>query len=124
MSIIGRSSKKDDLERLEAMIPLLEALWKNLRYLDDLRVVWPRLTDAQRAEVEASSVHRNRFHEQSVESAAAELRGLARGLRSYRYWRLRGLVIEFIENWREQEPDKIKVLTAMIKRHLPGDPQN
>ena len=113
-----RSSKRDDQEVLRHMAQLMDELWRLMRYIEDLKQIWPRLGDTQRAEIEASSVHADRFHEKAAERCVEALATSARRLRSYRHWRLRAIVGGFLDDWRNQEPDMIKVLIAMLKRQI------
>ncbi len=98
----------------------MDELWRLMRYLEDLRHIWPRLDDTQRAEIESSSVHSDRFHEKAALRCVEDIAASARQLRSYRHWRLRGILAEFLDDWQHKEPDMLKVLIAMLKRQIEG----
>jgi hypothetical protein len=102
---------------LRQMEPLMEELWRPLRFLTDLRKTWPGLTDKQRAEIEASVPYKVRFHERRVDEYAGRVRELSRRLRSWRHWRLRARMIEFLDAHGSKEPDELKVLIVMVRKN-------
>lgn len=112
----ARRAGKRDKELFRQIEPLLEELWDPMRYMADLKSVWPDLTEAQRAEIEASSVHKEQFHERKAENLTEQIFGLAKGVRSFNHWRLRAVLLAFLKNWDDQEPDNLKVLLSMVRR--------
>lgn len=116
-----RRISRRDQELLRQMEPLLDELWSPMRYLADLRSVWPDLTEVQRADIESSTVYKDRFHQKKAEVAIEQIRFLARGIRSVRHWRLRAVILSFLRSWEEQEPDNLKVLSSMVRRPVRRD---
>jgi len=112
-----RAARRDE-ELLRAMAPLLDDLWRPLRHLADLRSVWPDLNDAQRADIEASTPYQERHHEKQAEALIDKLSASARRLQAMKNWRLRAALLEFLDNWRNEEPDRAKVLLALVKARL------
>lgn len=111
----GTKASVQDEQLLLDMVPLLEAMWKPMRFLTDLRAIWPQLSDKERAEIEAASAFRERVHEKRVQAYAAELRDLASQMRGQRCRELKQDVVAFVDEWDTQEPDRIRVLTALMK---------
>ncbi len=74
-----RRAGKRDRELFRQIEPLLEELWDPIRYMADLKSVWPDLTEAQQAEIEASSVHQERFHERKAEDLTEQIFGSRNG---------------------------------------------
>ena len=68
--------------------------------------------------IEQSRPFRERFHERLAERHAADLLGTARRLNSKRYSDLREELVQFLEYWDQQEPDKLKVLSAVIRTEI------
>ena len=106
-----------DLVLLRQMGPLMEELWRPLRFLSDLRVTWPGLTKEQQAEIEDSVTYKDGFHERRANEYAGRVRELSRRLGSWRHWRLRARLIEFLDAHGAKEPDELKVLIVMVRRH-------
>ncbi len=111
-----RAASRRDREVLRQMAPLMEDLWNPLRFLADLRSVWPDLTETQRQEIETSSVYKDEFHKTRARDLVTQLGAMARRVRSARHWRLRGTILKFLREWESQEPDALKVLVAMVRR--------
>ncbi len=109
---------RHDVAVFARIVPVMEALWKPLRHLSELRAVWPDLNEVQRAEISNSRAYRNRHHERLAGDTAEELLKLARGIRSIRYWRLREELISFAKNWESREPDELRVLLDMVQGQL------
>ncbi len=122
MAVSLRSKLRSGLERatghdrkiFEQMAPLFEDLWRMQRYLSDLELVWPRISNEQREEIESSRIHRERFHENRAERRAVELLALAKRIRSVRHARLRATILQCLKDRKKQEPDMIKVVLSMI----------
>ncbi len=110
-----RASKEDENIFLE-LDPLLDELWVYMRYLSDLKAVWPNLTEEQQKDIDNSPVQQNRFHEKRAEELveAIELRTLE--LKAHRHTALKGKILEFLDDWKDQEPDMLKVIHAMMIR--------
>ncbi|MDP7638446.1 MAG: hypothetical protein QGG73_01840 [Candidatus Hydrogenedentes bacterium] len=109
-------TSKEDVDLFSELDPLLEELWGYLRHLADLKSVWPRLTEKQRSDIDSSAVHRDRFHEKNAERLVEEIRTRASRIRAHRHTPLKNRIIEFLDNWRDQEPDMLKVIQAMMTR--------
>ena len=103
---------------LAKMLPLLEELLAPLRFLSDLRAIWPDLDPEEQAEIEDSWPFRERFHERLALGYLQELDDLTHRLSSAQFRGLRDELVLFIENWREQEPDRLKVFSAIIQGRL------
>ena len=114
--LFSRSGKKDS-EILAAMIPMMEELIKPMRFLNDLDAVWDDLSDQERAEIEASRVYKERDHQNRVEHHIEQLTQMIEQLKSLKYRSLRLEMRHFIENWRSQEPDRVKVLQGLIRKN-------
>lgn len=103
-----------DAALLQDMRPAVEELWRMLRYLADLETVWPSLTEEQQAEIQASSVHREGFHAERAQERVSELGGLVSQIRSQAFRPACAMILEFLDDWENEEPDKLKVVLAMI----------
>ena len=111
-----RVASTRDREVFRQMEPLMEDLWNPMRFLADLRSVWPDLSETQRREIESSSVYRDQFHEKRAVDYVKQLRKLARNLRSTTNWPLRRSIRLFLSDWEAREPDSLKVLLAMVRK--------
>lgn len=110
---------KKDREIFVTMMPLLDELWRPLRFLGDLNSVWPDLSDVQRVEIEQSIPYREHFHEQRIEKYVSELAPMARAIRAFRHRPIRQELIGFLEHWQTREPDRVKVLVGMMRKAMP-----
>lgn len=110
---IGKAAAAD-AALLQDMRPAVEELWRMLRYLSDLRAVWPSLTAEQQAEIEASNVYQQDFHAQRAQDRVLELSRQASGLRSQASRQVRSMILEFLDGWQNAEPDRLKVVLALI----------
>lgn len=117
MALMGTTVPHDEAIVTE-ILPLLEDLRTPLRFLSDLKAVWPDLTPEQREELENLKPLRERFHERLATGYLRRLENLTGQLSSGTYRALRDDLMTFIENWQEQEPDKLKVFKAMIEGRL------
>ena len=113
-----RNETPDDLEVLERIAPVVENLWKPLRFLADLKQVWPVLTEDEREEIKRSRPFRERFHERLAERYVVELMDMTQEIHSTKYRGLREELSEFLERWDEQEPDRLKIMNAVIRADL------
>lgn len=111
-----RITARRDKEVFRQMEPIMEDLWNPLRFLADLRSVWPDLSDEQRAEIENSSTYRDGFHETRARALLDQLESLARRVRAVPHRRIRKAVLEFTREWESREPDSLKVILAMVRR--------
>ena len=101
---------------LQAMAPRLEALWRPLRFLADLEKIWHELPSEERQSIESSRPYRDQFHRRLAEGHVIELRRLTTDLHAPEHRELRESLRVFLERWEFQEPDQIKVLSALVKR--------
>jgi len=111
-----RVANTRDRDVFRQMEPLMENLWNPIRFLADLRSVWPDLSETQRREIESSSVYRDQFHEKRIAGHVNQLAELTRSLRSIPNWRLRRSIQMFLSEWESREPDSLKVLLAMVRK--------
>ena len=100
---------------LEEIGPILDALWPPLRFLSDLKNVWADLEPEKQREIEESRPFQERFHERLAQGYLKELGQLSQQLGSAQYRGLREELSQFLENWQDQEPDKLKVFLAMVR---------
>ena len=105
-----------DRQVLLAMCPRLDALWKPLRFLADLEQVWPELEETERDEIENSRPYRDQYHRRLAEGHVNELRRLADNLHAPDHRELRDALRQFLDRWELQEPDQIRVLSALVRR--------
>lgn len=110
-----RTTARKDREVFRQMEPIMEDLWTPLRFLADLRSVWPDLNENQRAEIEQSSTYKDGFHQERAQAHIAQLEGLARNISSIRHVRIRAAILEFLNEWESKEPDSLKVILAMVR---------
>lgn len=111
-------ARENDLDTFARIEPLLEELWAPLRFLTDLRDVWPDLTDEQRRNIEEAVVYRDRFHENLAKRNTKELLRLAKQIRALKYRRLRTELVGFLKNWKREEPDKVKVFLGILRTEM------
>lgn len=109
--------KKRDSEILADMIPMMEELIKPMRFLSDLGAVWDDLSEKERAEIEGSRVYRERDHERLIEDTVEQLTKMTEQLKSFEYRNLRLEMQHFLNDWRAQEPDRVKVLQGLIRKN-------
>jgi len=117
MPLLGSTVSQDEAVVAD-ILPLLDDLWSPMRFLADLQAVWPDLTPEEREELENLQPLRERFHERLATGYLRRLEDLTGLLSSGPYRSLRDELMTFIENWQEQEPDKLKVFKAMIQGRL------
>ena len=108
---------KQDSEILAEMIPLMEELIKPMRFLSDLDAVWPDLSDDERADIEKSRVYRERDHERKIEERIEMLTQMTDRLKSFKYRNLRQEMRGFLNGWKTEEPDRVKVLQGLIRKN-------
>ena len=111
------SRRKRDGELLVDMLPLMEALIEPMRFLSDLDAVWEDLSESERTEIEESRVYRERDHERLIEGRIGELSEMTDRLKSLKYRTLRLEMRRFLSDWQSQEPDHVKVLQGLIRKH-------
>ena len=114
MALLG-TGVAHDRKVLEDIVPLLDALWPPLRFLTDLKSVWADLDPREQREIEESRPFQDRFHERLARGYLKELGQLTQQLGSPQYRGLRDELSQFMENWQDQEPDKLKVFLAMVR---------
>lgn len=114
----GRYTAEEQAALVERVIELLEELWRPTRFLSDLDAVWPTLTDEQRAEIEQSSVYRDKFHENRAQELVQELQSLIGELPAA-YRDVRGDIGRFLRQWRQEEPDTLKILVGRLRTTQP-----
>jgi hypothetical protein len=115
-----RGATQRDREIFRQMEPVMQDLWRPMRHLADLRSVWPDLTEAQRTEIETSRVYKDGFHEKQVVAGVQQCLALARRIRSFKHWRLRAVIVQFLSDWERVEPDNLKIILAMVRRSGKG----
>lgn len=111
-------TQEEEAALVERIISLLDELWRPTRFLADLNAVWPSLTDAQRAEIEQSSVFREKFHENRAQELIRELQTLSNELPS-NYRDVRADIAKFVRQWRQEEPDTLKILIGRLRTTRP-----
>jgi hypothetical protein len=94
---------------------VLQRMWEPMRFLADLEMVWPSLSNEQRQEIEDSQVFQNKHHQHMVEELAQQANEIAQQLKGPRSREIKEGVQFFIEHWQQQEPDQIKIFLAQIK---------
>lgn len=114
----GRYTPEEEAALVERLIVLLEELWRPARFLSDLDAVWPELTAEQRAEIEESTVYKEKFHEKRANELIRELQALVGELPSG-YRDVRGDIGRFLRNWRQEEPDTLKILVGRLRTTRP-----
>jgi hypothetical protein len=112
------SAPRQDRELLRRIARQMKELWRPLRYLADLRSVWPELTEDQRREIEASIPYRNRFHERRVRACVDQLLPLVRQIQSYKHRELRNDMLDFLKSWDRYEPDQVQIFLALIRERV------
>ncbi len=117
MAILGAGAARDE-EVLQEIQPILDALWPPLRFLADLKAVWADLEPEEQREIGNSRPFRERFHERSAKGYLEELGRLTQQLSSAQYRGIRDELTLFLEHWEDQEPDKVKVFSAMVQNRL------
>lgn len=100
------------------MKPMLEELRRGLRFLADLRLVFPHLTETERSEIVEARVRKDRFHERLVRENAEEVLVLARQIKSFKYRRLKDDIVKFIDECEMREPDQLKVFVAQLNTEI------
>lgn len=115
-----RRKRREDREVLVQIEPLLTDLWRPMRFLADMKEIWPNLSDQERREIEDSRPYREGFHEKWAEYRVAELLALAHQLNSNECRPLRRDLVAYLETWPEQEPDKLKIFAAVVKSQADG----
>lgn len=105
-----------DRELFRSMMPLLDELWRPLRFLGHLRSVWPDLTEVQRLDIEESLPYRERFHERRIQDYVSKLAPMATAIRAFRHREIRHKLIGFLDQWQTREPDTVKVLVGMMRK--------
>ncbi|PCJ56774.1 MAG: hypothetical protein COA73_11600 [Candidatus Hydrogenedentota bacterium] len=116
LSMFSQTAQRDR-ETLAHIETLLEELWGPMRFLADLNAVWPSLTAEQRKEIEESRTYREQHHRHLAEESVRQLVTLAETLKSYKHRTLRQEVVEFLRSWETEEPDKIKVILGVLRKH-------
>ncbi len=114
MALLGTGVVRDQ-KVLEQIGPVLDALWPPLRFLTDLKTVWADLEPEEQRDMEESRPFQERFHERLARGYLKELGQLTQQLGSPQYRGLRDELTQFLENWQDQEPDKLKVFSAMVR---------
>jgi hypothetical protein len=98
------------------MAPRLDALWRPLRFLADLEKIWHELPGGERREIEGSRPYRDQFHRRAAEGHVIELLRLTGDIHAPEHRELRDSLKTFLNRWEYQEPDQVKVLSALVKR--------
>lgn len=109
---------EEEAALVDRIIVLLEDLWRPARFLADLDAVWPDLTDQQRAEIEESTVYKEKFHENRAQAVVRELQSLIGELPSG-YREVRNDIGRFLRQWRQEEPDTLKILVGRLRTTRP-----
>ena len=113
ITLFSRTEQRD-LELLSQITIRLEELWEPLRFLDDLRTVWPSLSTEERSEIEASRVYQDKDHQRRAEAMVVEIGEKVQRVKSYKFRSIRQDTLDFLGDWGSQEPDTIKIITAII----------
>ena len=103
---------------MEAMIPIMDELLPALRFRADLEAVWDELPEDERKAIEESLVYREKDHEKLIDAGLKTLREKASQLRSSKHKKVGLEIHEFLDNWRDHEPDHIKIIQAKIRATL------
>jgi len=114
MALLGTGVTRDR-KVLEDIGPILDALWPLLRFLTDLETVWVDLDPEKQREIEESRPFQERFHERLAQGYLKALGQLTQQLGSAQYRGLRDELSQFLKNWQDEEPDKLKVFSAMVR---------
>ena len=101
---------------LDRIRELCDELERPLRFLSDLEVVLPELSEEERASVLESRPYRERHHAAKAAELIAQLEANALRLRSRRTRHLRDTILNFAESWQYQEPDQLKVIIQLVPR--------
>ncbi len=105
-----------DRQVLQTMAPRLDALWRPLRFLADLEKIWNDLPGEDRREIEASRPYRDQFHRRAAEGHVIELLRLAGDIHAPEHRELRDSLKIFLDRWEFQEPDQVRVLSALVRQ--------
>lgn len=117
MPILGKGAARDR-KVLEEIDVILNSLWPPLRFLTDLRTVWADLEPEEQREIESSRPFQDQFHESLARGYVHQLSELTPQIGSGQYRVLRDELTVFLEHWDDQEPDRIKVFSSMIRNEL------
>ncbi len=104
----------DDHDTFRKMKPHMQNLWRGLRFLTDLSVVWPMLEAKERTLIERSSVRMEKFHESLIRENRPRLLELAEHLRSYKYRKFKNEIVGYLKECEQREPDQLKIYDAMM----------
>jgi len=117
MPFLGKGGARDR-KVLEEIDTILNSLWPPLRFLSDLRSVWADLEPEEQREIETSRPFQDQFHESLARGYVHQLSELTPQIGTSQYRGLRDELTIFLEHWDEQEPDKIRVFSSMIRTEL------
>lgn len=111
---------KPEAERecLESMLPILDELLPALRFVADLEAVWNDLPADEQKAIEESLVYRDKDHQKLIDAGIRTLRDKAGTLKSSKHKKVALEIHEFLDNWRDHEPDRLKVIQANIRTVL------
>lgn len=109
------SKSQGDIEVFREMLPLMEEMMRPLGLLNDLKRLWPDLTEEQRLELESCSVYRDEYHKHLALECVRKLMPLARDISAYKNRALKEDVLHFLHNWQGQEADKLKVFISLMR---------
>jgi len=102
------------------MKPYMKDLWRGLRFLVDLDMVWPMLDREERGLIERSSVRMEKFHENLIRENRPRLLELAERIHSYKYRKFKSEIIGYFKECERLEPDQLKIYNAMMNAAI-GD---
>jgi hypothetical protein len=105
-----------DRQVLLTMAPRLDALWRPLRFLADLEKIWHDLPAEEQIEIEGSRPYRDQFHRRAAEGHVIELLRLTGDIHAAEHRELRDSLKTFLDRWEFQEPDQVKILSALVRR--------
>ena len=109
-------ASQEDAELFAELDSLIDELWGYTRYLADLKAIWPNLTEEQRSEIDNSATHQDRYHEKNAERLVEDIKSRTLEIRAHRHVMLKKKILDFLDDWRNQEPDTLKVIHAMMTR--------
>ena len=101
------------LERIRSLCSELE---RPLRFLSDIEVVLPDLSEEERASILESRPYQEQQHARKAEDLIGRLEAEASQLRSRHTRNIREAILAFTESWQYQEPDQLKVIENLLPR--------
>lgn len=111
-------NQEAERECMESMLPIMDELLPALRFLADLNAVWKDLPEDEQQAIEESLVYREKDHQKLIDAGIRTLREKSATIRSSKHKKVALEIQEFLDNWRDHEPDRVKIIQAKIRAEL------